>query len=445
MKKNRRGISLIVLSITILVMAILAATVIIALEDSGIIGRAKNTVTSQNYKEEYTRLQVIKNGILTDNLGEITVTEYVTELENKGLVESKTINADGSVTIKTISGFEVKVSQNGTSDIGIAIDGYTPPANNNTGNNTGNDNNNQNTGDSNGGNTPSAPSTGTITLNKSTISKTIKRGATATETITATTSNLTEPLVWKTTNSGVATISGSGTTATLTARGEGNAIITAQSGNITASCTVTVTESGVQGYTLSGVWVFNDVLNIENGVDFEQEIKFTSSNTIDMYGMRIQSLAIKSPIANYEYLLGYLEWGSYDYKYEDGWINEDNKTIDFGLTPQTVSAEFYNWFTANAVKQDVEIITFSIEGNTYQAEYGMTWEDWCNSSYNTTASNPAGTGIIVVYVYNGNVYFDAGGHMIGLRSNGWILQQATDQPALNGYYYKYDLTAGSGG
>ena len=41
--QNKKGVSLIVLSITILVMAILAATAIIALEDSGIIGRSKNT------------------------------------------------------------------------------------------------------------------------------------------------------------------------------------------------------------------------------------------------------------------------------------------------------------------------------------------------------------------------------------------------------------------
>ena len=80
--KNKQGISLIVLSITILVMAILAATAIIALEDSGIIKRSKDTVTGNNYADEMTRLIVIKNGILTDNLGEITVEEYITELTN---------------------------------------------------------------------------------------------------------------------------------------------------------------------------------------------------------------------------------------------------------------------------------------------------------------------------------------------------------------------------
>ena len=75
----KKGISLIVLSITILVMAILAATVIISLEDSGIIGRSKKATNNSNFADEYTRLQVIKNGILTDNLGTITIDEYIND------------------------------------------------------------------------------------------------------------------------------------------------------------------------------------------------------------------------------------------------------------------------------------------------------------------------------------------------------------------------------
>ena len=112
--KNKKGISLIVLSITILVMAILAATAIIALEDSGIIGRAKSTTSKQNCAEEYTRLQVIKNGILTDNLGTITIEEFITELRNEDLLEAgQTNNADGSVTVITKTGFKVTLLQNG--------------------------------------------------------------------------------------------------------------------------------------------------------------------------------------------------------------------------------------------------------------------------------------------------------------------------------------------
>ncbi len=126
---KKKGISLIVLSITILVMAILAAAVIISLENSGIIGRAKSTTTSQNYADEYTRLMVIKNGILTDNLGTITVEEYINELKSKGIIEDAVIdNGDGTKTITTKSGFEVIIGQSGASDLDIVIDGYTDVA-----------------------------------------------------------------------------------------------------------------------------------------------------------------------------------------------------------------------------------------------------------------------------------------------------------------------------
>ncbi|MBR6689352.1 MAG: hypothetical protein IKL68_04985, partial [Clostridia bacterium] len=122
MVRNKKGVSLIVLSITILVMAILAATAIIALEDSGIIGRSKNTVNKENYNNEYERLQVIKNGMLTDNLGSITVDEYINELQNKGLIESGvTTNSDGSKTVTTKTGFVANVMQDGESNLIISL------------------------------------------------------------------------------------------------------------------------------------------------------------------------------------------------------------------------------------------------------------------------------------------------------------------------------------
>ena len=31
----------------------------------------------------------------------------------------------------------------------------------------------------------------------------------------------------------------------------------------------------------------------------------------------------------------------------------------------------------------VELISFTIAGTSYQAEEGMTWEEWCDSEYNT--------------------------------------------------------------
>ena len=118
--KNKKGISLIVLSITILVMAILAATAIIALEDSGIIGRSKNTTAKQNEKQEYTRLQVVKNGILTDNLGEITVEKYIDELKLQGIIENAvTIDSYGNSVVKTTSGLDVYIRQDGENNLKV--------------------------------------------------------------------------------------------------------------------------------------------------------------------------------------------------------------------------------------------------------------------------------------------------------------------------------------
>lgn len=31
----------------------------------------------------------------------------------------------------------------------------------------------------------------------------------------------------------------------------------------------------------------------------------------------------------------------------------------------------------------VPLLTFTVNDNEYQAEEGMTWEEWCNSEYNT--------------------------------------------------------------
>ena len=277
-------------------MAILAATAIIALEDSGIIGRSKNTANNNNYLDEYTRLQVIKNGILTDNLGEITVDEYITELQNKGLIESGvTTNADGSKSVTTKTGFVANVMQDGESNVIISLGTsnatialnptslsgditsgpvtktITVNATNVTGDitwTTSNANVATVTGTNSSatvtlkgigsatitatyGNAKATCSvnvtgtvvTPTITLNKTTISKTINSGSTATETITATTSNISGSLVWTSSNTNVATVSSSGNTATITMKAEGTTIITAKSGNAMATCTVVVTEN----------------------------------------------------------------------------------------------------------------------------------------------------------------------------------------------------------
>ena len=67
------------------------------------------------------------------------------------------------------------------------------------------------------------------------------------------------------------------------------------------------------------------------------------------------------------------------YSTETGWCSSAYQTIRFDGTVK-VTETFYNWFIANTEEQ---VQTFTIDGKTYQALSGMTWERWCNSSYNT--------------------------------------------------------------
>ena len=131
--RMKKGISLIVLVITIIVMVILAGAVIITLENTDLIKHSKQATNKTNYSQEITRLEVLKNGILTDNLGKITLEEYVAELTNKGMIEGTPVdNADGSKTVKMTSGAEVKLTQDGPRNILIEIAGYTEGNNDNT-------------------------------------------------------------------------------------------------------------------------------------------------------------------------------------------------------------------------------------------------------------------------------------------------------------------------
>ena len=59
---------------------------------------------------------------------------------------------------------------------------------------------------------------------------------------------------------------------------------------------------------------------------------------------------------------------------------------------------------------DSGLIFFTIDGRTYTAEAGMTWEEWCNSAYNSAQfrcehdliMNPDGS-----YIYESESLFDA--------------------------------------
>lgn len=452
---RKKGVSMIVLSITILVMAILAATAIISLEDSGIIGRSKSTVSKQNYLQEYERLQTVKNGILANNFGEITVADYIEELKNKGIIENgQQSNPDDSITVVTKTGLVANLIQDGESNIIISlgtsnatitlgaasISGDVTSGNVTkevsvttknvigdiswttsnatvatvTGNNTKAIVTMKNPGTADITATygsaketfrvtvTGTTATPTITFNKTTISKTIDAGTTATETITVTTSNISGSLVWTSSDTNVATVSASGNTATITMKAEGTAIITAKSGSATATCTVVVTENEPTGYELSGKWVFNaEILRGTSRPKLIQEINFESNGQqftkIEVFN---DTWTLPSGVSGNEGFAYYytssgsvhvfsssLPLGDNKAAEDAYWAATAYRTVDFGTTPQSVSEEFYNWFTANAIKQ---------ESNNVERRIGLAdGSSLMTADANSTWSEIVGSGLTI--------------------------------------------------
>lgn len=181
--------------------------------------------------------------------------------------------------------------------------------------------------------------------------------------------------------------------------------------------------------TIKGVWIFNDdpIEGYSNVV--HQTINFISNgNTYTSLEFTYDNEGIHQ-----------IEYGAtVIYHGYGGFTNDDYKTVDFGTTEQTVSDEFLTCMQANATPADAvtieyngtviaslkpgqtatlftknkkmesdiivvvpqsessetikiydgeceiaKLISFTIDGTSYQAEEGMTWMEWCESEYNT--------------------------------------------------------------
>lgn len=110
-------------------------------------------------------------------------------------------------------------------------------------------------------------------------------------------------------------------------------------------------------YQLSGKWVFNEP--VWPVFDVPTNINFTSNNESFTGIKMIQST--NGPVVYY--ISQSNSSGIIVYDAEDTYYwnirNVEYQTVDFGSTPKTVSAIFYNWFTANAVQQ-VQTYTLTV-------------------------------------------------------------------------------------
>lgn len=132
---------------------------------------------------------------------------------------------------------------------------------------------------------------------------------------------------------------------------------------------------------LAGTWVFKDTW----GDGVSSDVNFTSNGeTFD---------SISSHMGEE---MHYFLDGQSVMAYMYGWQNEAYKTITITskLSEVTNGAELLTWLKANATKQGAaSLITFTIDGTSYQAEESMTWGEWVESEYNTNGFRPTGLNV----------------------------------------------------
>ena len=118
MIRNKRGITLIALIITIIVLLILAGvTINMVLGDNGLINKAKNSSYISERGKLQEQLEIIKAELAIDNRGKkVTVKQYIERLQEDGITaqeyESDETNSEELETeIVTNNGYRVKITQ----------------------------------------------------------------------------------------------------------------------------------------------------------------------------------------------------------------------------------------------------------------------------------------------------------------------------------------------
>ena len=117
MERNKRGISLIVLVITIIVMIILAGAVIISLGNAGIIGKAQEAVDANNLKQVQQLAALAWSEAYIDIMEEeLTEAEKLAKLTTAvdEALEENDVNADLYDIEVTTSGVSVKKKADST-------------------------------------------------------------------------------------------------------------------------------------------------------------------------------------------------------------------------------------------------------------------------------------------------------------------------------------------
>ena len=192
---------------------------------------------------------------------------------------------------------------------------------------------------------------------------------------------------------------------------------------------------------LAGTWVLNEAITFSYSLGLPNIVSFNfTSNDTSFYGFYFDvngdgdnSLGYRT---NQEYSFNEI----YDSSGNIISGEEAYKTITITskLSEVTNGDTLLTWLQANATKQGAStptLISFSIDGTSYQAEEGMTWSEWVESSYNT--------GGFYIIAVNTRVIFSNGTDYVSSEGFPGDFANNTSQIVANGTYYKFNSGGGN--
>lgn len=176
-----------------------------------------------------------------------------------------------------------------------------------------------------------------------------------------------------------------------------------------------ITQGNLVRQTSTGeTWVLNET--IYDSTDFEYNANFVS-NEVDY-----QQINCNTMLGAIGYLPKDSAYSTVVYK--GGWKNNGYRTITFSTA---TTGDLLTWLQANGTKQ-CNLIEFTIDDTSYQAEQGMTWQQWVDSSYNTSNGR--------YFIQDGYLNW-TGGSIAGPTANSSLANpKASDAPQNNGVYYE---------
>ena len=115
--------------------------------------------------------------------------------------------------------------------------------------------------------------------------------------------------------------------------------------------------SAAEEYTVSGVWVFNDGISLPSEAITVSDLQITfpdsgNASTYTSFSVTLSmiSCSYRADDGQHGLTIWHKAWAN------SGWAdNSTYKTISFGESEQSVSAEFFSWFTANATFQETPL------------------------------------------------------------------------------------------